>query len=41
MKDIDKILEKDAESDSSLYAFPHYLVLDTNIVLDQVREIVA
>ncbi|KAG4065176.1 hypothetical protein HA402_007573 [Bradysia odoriphaga] len=32
----DKVLAKQPESKSSLYPFPHYLVLDTNAVLDHI-----
>lgn len=36
MKEREKTLEKDLDHSSSLFSFPHYLVLDTNIVLDQI-----
>ncbi|XP_012269707.2 exosome complex exonuclease RRP44 [Athalia rosae] len=35
-KSKDLVLDEDPDSKSSLYPEPHYLVLDTNIVLDQI-----
>lgn len=32
----DKILDAAPESPNPNYAFPHYVVLDTNVVLDQI-----
>lgn len=32
----DNVLEVDPQSPNSTYPFPHYLVLDTNVVLDQI-----
>lgn len=32
----DKILDVAPESPNSSFSFPHYLVLDTNVVLDQI-----
>lgn len=36
LKRHDKILSADPASLNSNYPFPHYLVLDTNVVLDQI-----
>lgn len=36
LREHDKILDAVPESPSSYFPFPHYLVLDTNVVLDQI-----
>lgn len=36
LQDHDKVLAQAPASVSSKYQFPHYLILDTNVVLDQI-----